>query len=114
MADWYLIGKAVTFLVEAARQGELVYYGDLGRHLGVEPIALDGVVLGYIRNDVCEEHRWPPLTAIVVNRDSSMPGAGFWTAWPHLKRDDWDREWVNMVKRVFAHDWSQCLRRYGK
>ena len=45
----------------------------------------------------CREQQLPPLTVLVVNQDTGLPGSGLTT----LEDVNLDRE------RVFAHDWFQ-------
>ena len=45
----------------------------------------------------CQENQLPPLTVLVVNKDTGLPGEGLTT----LEDVNRDRE------RVFAHDWFQ-------
>jgi hypothetical protein len=68
-------------LILAARKGELVYYSDLARATGREMKGPHwavhiGRILGRISDNEVAEGR-PMLSAIVVTRDTKMPGEGF-------------------------------------
>lgn len=110
-----LVPAAVTFMIEAAMRRELVTYSDLAAHLaGAEPHALDKLVLGFIRDAVCDDNGYPPLTAIVVGKDDWRPGNGFWSIWPECRTaEQRDARWVQMVKDVYAFDWGSIYRQFG-
>jgi hypothetical protein len=70
-------------LVQAARARELVHYGDLAKMLGIDMDnphfgALVGKVLGQISEDEVAAGR-PMISAIVVSKDTMLPGYGFFT-----------------------------------
>lgn len=115
MTEMSLVPAAVTFMIDSAMRGELVTYSDLGAHLGgAEPHALDSLVLGHIRDEVCDANGYPPLTAIVVNKETWRPGNGFWGIWPECRTaEQRDTRWVQMVKDVYAFDLGPVYRQYG-
>lgn len=80
-------------LVFAARNRQILTYGLLGKLIGAPAPAL-GDWLRPIQS-YCISQNLPPLTAIVVNDSSGMPGAGFTGA----------QDVPAAQMRVFAHDW---------
>jgi alkylated DNA nucleotide flippase Atl1 len=85
-----------SLLVCAAKDRRTYTYGDLADTLGMGGAGVMAQFLGPVMH-YCQEHQLPPLTVLVVNRDTGQPGSGL-TA---LENVDRDRE------RVFAHDWFQ-------
>ena len=55
----------------------VIFYGNLCERAGV-PFLTHGVgrFLGEIA-EWCEEHGWPPLNSLAVNRATGMPGVGY-------------------------------------
>ena len=62
-------------LAWAATDGQMLTYGILGKLIGVPARGL-GHLLDSIQA-YCVKHDLPPLTALVVDADSGMPGTGF-------------------------------------
>ena len=96
-------------LVEAASKGDIVNYLDLGAGR-----AMIGRYLIRIAMEEREAGR-PPLTSVVVRKDTGLPGAGFLEAMVAVgyiasaegedERDVWDRA----VRQVFEY-WRPKLR----
>ena len=87
-------------LKQCAAQQRTVNYGDVGKQVG---LAARGTAkpLYYIR-DVCLERGLPPLTALVVRKDTGLPSVGLKPDQTQVTR----AEWHEMTSRVFAYDWS--------
>ena len=85
-----------SLLVCAARDRRTYTYGELASALGMGGAGVMGQFLGPIMY-YCREQQLPPLTVLVVNKDTGLPGSGLTT----LENVNLDRE------RVFAHDWFQ-------
>ena len=88
------------YLKQCVDQRRITTYGEIGQNVG---LAAQGTAkpLYYIR-DVCLKRNLPPLTAIVVNKTTGLPGIG-------LKPDGTqvtESEWKDMRGQVFATDWS--------
>ena len=83
-----------SLLVCAARERRTYTYGDIATILGMGGAGPIGGFLGPIMY-YCAENELPPLTVLVVNRDTGMPGEGLTT----IDDVNVDRE------RVFTHDW---------
>lgn len=83
-----------SLLVCAARDRRTYTYGGLASVLGMGGAGVMAQFLGPIMY-YCREQRLPPLTVLVVNQDTGLPGSGLTT----LENVNLDRE------KVFAHDW---------
>jgi putative restriction endonuclease len=68
-------------------------YGELADILGFKSARGMGTFLEYIMC-YCENNRLPPLTVIVVNKETGLPGAGLTLDDLHAERE-----------RVFSFDW---------
>ena len=64
-----------SVLALAASNRQVLTYDLLGRACGV-PAASIGDFLRPIQQ-YCSEHGWPPLTSLVVGKESGTPGDGF-------------------------------------
>jgi len=89
--------KAWGILVKLAPDGRLITYEDLAKALDTHPRAVR-FALELIQNYCL--NRLPPLTIIVVNKQTNEPGAGF-IAWSHenlaegrseVRKHDWTKE----------------------
>ena len=93
------VSQARAALVIAATRRTLVTYGELGMALDMEPIDLRNQ-LRHVLDGVSEDCRARgedcSLAALVVNKDTGQPGAG-WT--------NGSRDWPQEVRRVF-HRWT--------
>ena len=98
-------------LIAAARAGELVHYAELAKMLGIDmdnPYfgAQVGKVLGQISEDEVADGR-PMLSAIVVSKDTMLPGYGFFTLGQQLRQTEPDEDdlafAIRQIRRV--HDY---------
>lgn len=83
-----------SLLVCAARDRKTYTYGGLASALGWGGAGVMGGFLGPIMF-YCEQNNFPPLTVLVVNQETGLPGEGLTT----LEEVNSDRE------SVFAFDW---------
>lgn len=113
------VAEIARELVRFAREGKTVTYTDLGRLIGVDPAELAPLLRAV--SERCMEMGLPPLSAVVVNALSGMPGSGFFkmvgfhptgsvpleeerrTAWEALCRacfacSAWERLWEGAVE----------------
>lgn len=101
-------------LVQAARAREFVHYGDLAKMLGIDMDnphfgAQVGKVLDRINEDEAAAGR-PMISAIVVSKDTMLPGHGFFNLGQQLRQTQFDEDEmafaIRQIKRV--HDyWSR-------
>jgi hypothetical protein len=101
-------------LIRAAQGGELVYYSELAKLLGID---MDnphfgvqvGRVLDEINQDEVADGR-PMLSAIVVSKDTMLPGKGFFTLGQQLRRTLRDNDEISCalreMKRIHEY-WSK-------
>jgi len=95
--------KAWDILVALAPHGKIISYEELAKALGTHPRA-DRFVLELIQRH-CIENCLPPLTILIVNKQTNEPGPGF-TAWNH----------DNLVEgraEVRYHDWTKVLNPFA-
>ena len=81
-----------SVLAFAAYNRQTLTYAFLGRLVGL-PAAAIGRSL-YPIQDFCKQQKLPPLTVLVVNQATNLPGDG-------LEVDDFDK----MVQEVFEFEW---------
>jgi alkylated DNA nucleotide flippase Atl1 len=72
-------------LVAAAHNRQSLTYGQVADYLGFEGAGVLAQILGQIMNH-CKEQGLPPLTCLVVNQDTGLPGSGLSTV-EDLPRD---------------------------
>ena len=83
-----------ALLICAARERKSFTYGDVADILGFGGAGTMGQFLGPIMW-LCEDNEWPPLTVLVVNQETGLPGEGLST----IEEVNEDRE------AVFLFDW---------
>lgn len=83
-----------TLLVCAARERRSYTYGNIANILGMGGAGVMAQFLGPIMH-YCEQDGYPPLTVLVVNQETGLPGDGLVT----LEELNQDRE------MVFRFDW---------
>ena len=96
MNQFELASLAWNPLVKAATRGELLFYQDLARELGLRGARPVRFALGPIQS-LCLEKRLPPLTSIVVSKKNRLPGPGFIA---------WTGDLQEAHNSVFKFDWS--------
>ena len=84
-------------LAWAARNRQIITYGLLGKLIGV-PTAAIGAFLEPIQS-YCLIKKLPPLTILVVQQESGIPGGGFSGSSPG--------EYAREHMRVFEYDWLE-------
>jgi hypothetical protein len=83
-----------SLLISAARERKTYTYGDIADILGFGGAGVMAQILGCIMW-FCEENKLPPLTVLVVNQETGLPGEGLTT----LEEVNKDRE------AVFNFNW---------
>jgi alkylated DNA nucleotide flippase Atl1 len=81
-------------LAAAAHERRTLTYGQVAGLLGYEGAGVLAQTLGLIMN-YCHRNNLPPLTILVVNQDTGLPGEGLTT----IENLNQDRE------AVFRHNW---------
>lgn len=97
MTRYQRVQHVWSLLVCAARDRRTYTYGGLAEALGIRGGAR--AMRHYLAPVMyyCREHQLPPLTVLVVNRETGLPGEGLTT----LENVNRDRE------SVFAYGWFQ-------
>lgn len=65
-------------LVAAAHERRTLTYGEVARHLGFDGAGVLAQILGLIMT-YCQQNGLPPLTVLIVNTDTGLPGSGLTT-----------------------------------
>jgi putative restriction endonuclease len=102
--NWeYAAGITWGILVKAARDAHVLTYSDIAIAIDTNPLSVR-MALEPIQ-DFCLKNRLPPLTAIVVGKNTKNPGNGF-IAW-----DVDDLKTAHQI--IFSYDWSKIINPYG-
>jgi predicted HNH restriction endonuclease len=108
--------KISKVLVKYAKYRNVIEYGQLCREIGLDipPITLKDP-LGEI-SIRCIKNGHPPLSAIVVNKDTRLPGEGLFTyvapnmGYFNLKFSEYENFFEEQKRRIFNHDdWDSFL-----
>ena len=109
LLEYYLTNK------DSHNEG-FITYGDLCKRLSFEmhPRVIERY-LGEI-SFACKENGLPPISAIVVNKTDTMPGAGFFDAYCSKKNEiDRIEEWNNIITEIHkCEEWNSLLDAYKK
>lgn len=90
-------------LIKVAKRQELITYSDLAKNIGCHHRALY-YPLGYIQ-DYCLAEKLPPLTMLVVNKATGLPGDGFIAT---------DTKLFNKTrKEIYAFEWSKIEQAFA-
>jgi hypothetical protein len=103
----------VDRLREVARDQDLTTYGEVAPYGGIDSRqphfdAVIGRLLDDVNRAEIEEQR-PMLSAVVINKDTSMPWAGFFNCARELRGYSGNDDlafWAEEVKRVYAY-WTR-------
>lgn len=97
MADRFQLARlAWEVLARSAGLRQTLTYGDLAEAIGFTSGRVMRIPLSVIQT-FCLERDLPPLTSIVVNKGTGLPGTGFIA---------WSGELDEAHRRVFDFDWS--------
>ena len=110
-----LLTKIQGILVYSAIKNEIIEYNRLSREIGgiIPPIKLNEP-LGEISLR-CIKKGFPPLSAIVVNQQTQLPGEGFFTwvaskmGYTDLSHSEWEDFFYKQKEAVFSCDWDEYL-----
>ena len=104
---------ALPILVRQAEARKTMFYGELAREMGIPSPRTLNHSLGSIGHALLDlGRRWgrpvPPIQALVINKSSKRPGAGFAFFAPDAK--DFDQAWRRLRDEVWDFpDWGQVL-----
>ena len=102
---------ALPHLVHYAKMRKTITYGELAMKIGLHHRAIRWL-LGYIRDEICIKRDLPLITAIVINKNSKLPGARWLPGGTqHLSPEEYKREYEKHRDQVFACDaWDVVLQ----
>ena len=98
------------------RDKKLLFYSDL---CGMLSFRTDPRHVERFLGDIsfaCKENGLPPLSAIVVNKEECIPGAGFFSAYfpgKRIKKDERDEIIMDIYKEIREYPyWDKVLEKY--
>ena len=105
---------ALPYLVHCAKARCTVTYGQLSGLIGVHWRTAT-FWLGYIRDEICNQRGRPLLTAIVVNKQTRLPGADWLPeGTENLPSEDYHKRYEDEKARVFSYSgWDNLLQELG-
>lgn len=105
-----LIRRAWPIFREAIRAGRTLTYtelaGRLGRPLNRRHIHRQLLTPLSLR---CRQAGLPDLAALVVRKDTGMPGGGWHALEGVSEHDDPDETWAEALARCLVHPWADAL-----
>ena len=93
-----------NLLKQCAAQGVTLTYTEVEHRTGIHK--QDFSQLTYILENVLLPQGLPRLDALVVRRDTRIPGEGFWVREAQPDPDLRLLRWMELRDEVFAYDWS--------
>jgi hypothetical protein len=84
-------------LIAAAHNRQILTYGILAKQVGYRGAGVLGRQLGHIAF-YCNQNKLPPLTSLVVNEETGLPGEGIPAEDTPARRE-----------KVFRHDWFDVV-----
>lgn len=97
--------EVFEYVKKCASEKHTVTYGEVGDAVFLMPFDMDAQ-LDYIRDEICSPRGLPCLSAIVVRKDTRIPGKGFSLDGMTIDADGFRPRWDYEVQRVFATDWK--------
>jgi hypothetical protein len=105
---------ALPHLVRAAQRRVTLTYEDLGSRIGRHHRTLNRP-LGHIAHDFCRSRNLPLLTAVVVRKDTGLPGDAFLPdGRGNMSDEEYSRRVEKHLDEVFAcRGWDELLKDLG-
>ncbi|NBF11466.1 hypothetical protein [Pseudomonas sp. Fl4BN1] len=99
-------------LVSKSHNRQIMTYSNLAELLGYNGSGTLGRQLGHIMF-FCEQNSLPPLTVLVVNSESGLPGSGFQheSEIPALRESVYSYNWFNLIppsEADYTKAWSDA------
>jgi predicted HNH restriction endonuclease len=116
-----LLQKLSFILIQRAKNNDVIEYGQLSKEIGnaILPHKLNEP-LGEI-SFRCIKNDMPPLSAIVVNQNTQLPGEGFFTwvaakmGFQNLLANEWEEFYHQQKAKVFIEkNWDNFLNTFTK
>ena len=97
--------EVFEYVKRCALEPRIVTYGEVGKAVRLAPNGMDPQ-LNYIRDMVCAPRGLPCLSAIVVRKDTKIPGEGFTLDGKTIYTEGFRPWWCGIVQKVFATNWN--------
>ncbi len=80
--DRELLERAWAVLIDTARAGKTITYGELATVVGLRgrQRTIHSLVLTPICSAVCRSKDYPDIASLVVRKDTGKPGGGWWAS----------------------------------
>ena len=104
-----LISPTIDFLIKKARQRNLTTYSEIANHVGTHPRVVPKVL--WEIDSMRLKRNLPPITAIVIRKDSSVPGDNFLNyLCPGETKEEQINKWKSVIQEVYDYDWNNWQR----
>ena len=102
-----LLERAWVVLVDTARAGKTISYGELALAVGLPHLqrSIHRRVVAPLCSGVCQPNGYPDIASLVVRKDSGRPGDGWWSEAGGINMEMWRDE----LARVHAFQWPDHL-----
>jgi hypothetical protein len=106
-----------NFLVRKAQANELTTYGEVASYLNqAVPTQTSPRAMRFCLHRIkaaCITEGLPPLTALVVDKISRLPGDGLFDGLGNLSKSQKLEIFGTMQEKVYGNDWTEALLKYG-
>ena len=101
--------EVFTYLKQCAREERTAEYGEIGdrKDVNLQPAFRLIPLLNYIRDEICVPQGLPWISALVVNKETRLPGNGWLPEGTTIANAHLPLFWRGIVLQVFATDWSK-------
>ena len=106
--DRDLLERGWAALVDTARSGNTICYGELARAVGLpgKQRMIHRIVVSPLCSLVCHPNGYPDIASLVVRKDTGEPGDGWWGATGGHRVA---QMWLDELALVHAFDWPASL-----
>lgn len=91
--------QVVILLMNAAQNKQVLNYDDVSEYIGYKGAGVLGPILDYVHK-WCVASNLPPLTSIVLNKSTGLPGAGLTSVVANIPKQwqkVWDYNWADVI-----------------
>jgi len=100
-----LISPTIDFLIKKARQRNLTTYLEIANHVKTHPRVVPKIL--WEIDSMRLKRNLPPITAIVIRKDSAVPGDNFLNyLCPSETKEDQINKWKSIIQEVYEYDWN--------
>ena len=106
--DRHLLERGWAALVDTAKSGNTISYGELARAVGLpgKQRIIHRIVVSPLCSLVCQPNGYPDIASLVVRKDTREPGDGWWEATGGHRVA---QMWLDELALVHAFDWPASL-----